>query len=161
MDSPSLLVPHLRNQRLFSWNRPVSRPSCRSLGDPRWLYHRHPDAPMEGGLKRTPLKNLVGSLIGLVLGMIVANLISNVFFSHLLNHQQITLPLFGGTLRSLRIYRPPDGFQKGRGNSIFRMESLFEKPLREGKAQRSSIPVSSSMAASQILRRQGFWKDLS
>jgi uncharacterized protein YacL len=51
---------------------------------------------MEGGLKKIPLRHLVGSFIGLVLGMIVANLISNVFLSNLLDHQQITLPLLGG-----------------------------------------------------------------
>lgn len=68
---------------------------------------------MEGGLKRTPLKNLVGSLIGLVLGMIVANLISNVFFSHLLNHQQIALPLFGGIYGVCGYIGLRMGFKKG------------------------------------------------
>jgi uncharacterized protein YacL len=51
---------------------------------------------MEGGLKKVPLRNLLGSLVGLILGMMVANLISNVFLSNLLNHQEIALPLFGG-----------------------------------------------------------------
>jgi uncharacterized protein YacL len=50
---------------------------------------------IEEGLKKIPLKNLLGSFIGLLLGMTVANLISNVFFSYLINDQQITLPLYG------------------------------------------------------------------
>jgi uncharacterized protein YacL len=51
---------------------------------------------MEGGLKKIPLKNLLGSIIGLIFGIIIANLISNVFLSNPLNHQQILLPLYGG-----------------------------------------------------------------
>ena len=51
---------------------------------------------MEKELKKIPLKNLLGSFIGLFLGFMVANLISNVFISNLFNHQQITLPLYGG-----------------------------------------------------------------
>jgi uncharacterized protein YacL len=47
----------------------------------------------EKGLKKIPLKNLLGSLIGLILGIVVANLLSNVFFSNLYNHQQTVLPL--------------------------------------------------------------------
>jgi len=51
---------------------------------------------VEKALKKIPLKNLLGSFIGLILGLMVANLISNVFLSDLFNHQQITLPLYGG-----------------------------------------------------------------
>jgi uncharacterized protein YacL len=51
---------------------------------------------MEGGLKKIPLKNLLGSIIGLIFGFIIANLISNVFLSNPLNRQQILLPLYGG-----------------------------------------------------------------
>jgi len=51
---------------------------------------------MEKELKKIPLKNLLGSFIGLILGFMVANLISNVFLSNPFNHQQITLPLYGG-----------------------------------------------------------------
>jgi len=51
---------------------------------------------MEDRLRRTPLKTLLGSLIGLFLGMVFASLISNVFFSTLLNHQDITLPIYAG-----------------------------------------------------------------
>jgi uncharacterized protein YacL len=50
---------------------------------------------MEGRLKKIPLRNLLGSFIGLILGVMVANLISNVFFSNLLNDQQIILPFYG------------------------------------------------------------------
>jgi uncharacterized protein YacL len=50
---------------------------------------------IEKGLKKIPLKNLLGSFIGLILGIMVANLLSNVFFSNLYNHQQIILPLLG------------------------------------------------------------------
>jgi len=48
---------------------------------------------VEKGLKKAPLKNLLGGFIGLILGIFVANLLSNVFFSNLYNHQQIILPL--------------------------------------------------------------------
>ena len=50
---------------------------------------------MEGHLKKTPLRNLLGSFIGLILGVAVANIISNVLFPDLLNHQQIILPFHG------------------------------------------------------------------
>jgi uncharacterized protein YacL len=46
---------------------------------------------LEKGLKKIPLKNLLGSFIGLILGIMVANLLSNVFFSNLYNHQQTIL----------------------------------------------------------------------
>jgi uncharacterized protein YacL len=48
---------------------------------------------IEKGLKKIPLRNLLGSFIGLILGIMVANLLSNVFFSNLYNHQQAVLPL--------------------------------------------------------------------
>lgn len=48
---------------------------------------------IEKGLKKIPLRNLLGSFIGLILGIMVANLLSNVFFSNLYNHQQTVLPL--------------------------------------------------------------------
>jgi len=50
---------------------------------------------IEIGLRKIPLKNLLGSFIGLILGIMVANLLSNVFFSNLYNHQQTILPLLG------------------------------------------------------------------
>ena len=50
---------------------------------------------IEGGLKKIPLKNLLGSFLGLILGMILANLLSNIFLSNLFNDQQIVLPLYG------------------------------------------------------------------
>lgn len=81
---------------------------------------------MERGLKDIPLRSLIGSFIGLILGMMAANLVSNVFFSNLLNDQQITLPLLGG-LWGLWLYRSPGWLQKRGGDSILRMESLLEK----------------------------------
>jgi len=51
---------------------------------------------LESELKKAPLKSLLGSFVGLILGIILANLISNVFFSNLLNHQDMALPLLGG-----------------------------------------------------------------
>ncbi len=48
---------------------------------------------VEKGLKKIPLKSLVGGFIGLILGVLVANLLSNVFFSRLYSHQQIILSL--------------------------------------------------------------------
>jgi uncharacterized protein YacL len=50
---------------------------------------------IEGGLKKIPLKNLLGSFLGLILGMILSNLLSNIFLSNLFNDQQIVLPLYG------------------------------------------------------------------
>jgi uncharacterized protein YacL len=50
---------------------------------------------IEKGLKKIPLKNLLGSFIGLILGIMVANLLSNIFFSNLYNHQQTLLSIFG------------------------------------------------------------------
>jgi len=50
---------------------------------------------IEIGLRKIPLKNLLGSFIGLILGIMAANLLSNVFFSNLYNHQQTILPLLG------------------------------------------------------------------
>jgi uncharacterized protein YacL len=68
---------------------------------------------LEGGLKRIPLRHLIGSFVGLVLGMMVANLISNVFFSNLLTHQQITLPLLGGLYGVCGYIGLRIGFKKG------------------------------------------------
>ena len=68
---------------------------------------------LEGGLKKIPLRHLIGSFVGLVLGMMVANLISNVFFSNLLNVQQITLPLLGGLYGVCGYIGLRIGFKKG------------------------------------------------
>ena len=52
---------------------------------------------VECGLKRIPLKDLLGGFIGLILGVIFANFVSNAFLSDLLiNHLQLALPLCGG-----------------------------------------------------------------
>jgi uncharacterized protein YacL len=48
---------------------------------------------IEKGLKKIPLKNLLGSFIGLILGIMVANFLSNVFLSNLYNHQETVFPL--------------------------------------------------------------------
>ncbi len=48
---------------------------------------------IEKGLKKIPLKNLLGSFIGLILGIMVANFLSNVFLSNLYNHQEMVFPL--------------------------------------------------------------------
>ena len=48
---------------------------------------------VEKGLKKIPLKTLLGGFIGLILGILVANLLSNVFFSNLYTHEQIIFPL--------------------------------------------------------------------
>jgi len=50
---------------------------------------------IEKGLKKIPLKNLLGSFIGLILGIMIANFLSNVFLSNLYNHQETVLPLLG------------------------------------------------------------------
>jgi len=48
---------------------------------------------IEKGLKKIPLKNLLGSFIGLILGILVANFLSNVFLPNLHNQQEMALPL--------------------------------------------------------------------
>ena len=48
---------------------------------------------IEKGLKRIPLKNLLGGLIGFILGIMVASILSNAFFSNLFDHQGAVLPL--------------------------------------------------------------------
>lgn len=68
---------------------------------------------MERGLKNIPLRGLIGSFIGLILGMMAANLVSNVFFSNLLNDQQITLPLLGGIYGVCGYTGLRVGFKKG------------------------------------------------
>jgi uncharacterized protein YacL len=68
---------------------------------------------LEGGLKNIPLRHLIGSFVGLVLGMMVANLISNVFFSNLMNYQQVTLPLLGGLYGVCGYIGLRIGFKKG------------------------------------------------
>jgi len=50
---------------------------------------------VEKGMKKIPLKNLLGSFIGFILGIMVANLLSNIFFPNLYNPQQTFLPLLG------------------------------------------------------------------
>jgi uncharacterized protein YacL len=87
---------------------------------------------MEGRLKRIPLKNLIGSLTGLILGMIVANLISNVFFSNLLNHQQITLPLLGGLYGVCGYIGLRIGYKKGEEFQISGWNP-FPKSLPQGE----------------------------
>jgi uncharacterized protein YacL len=68
---------------------------------------------LEGGLKRIPLKHLIGSLAGLVIGLLVANLISNVFFPSLLDHHQVALPLLSGLYGVCGYIGLRIGFKKG------------------------------------------------
>ena len=48
---------------------------------------------IEKGLKKIPLKNLLGSFLGLIVGILIANFLSNVIFSNLVNHQETAAPL--------------------------------------------------------------------
>jgi uncharacterized protein YacL len=68
---------------------------------------------LEKGLKKIPLRNLLGSFIGLILGILIANLFSNVFFSNLFNHQQIVLPLLGALYGVCGYIGLRIGFKKG------------------------------------------------
>ncbi len=68
---------------------------------------------VEKGLKKIPLKNLLGSFIGLILGIVVANLLSNVFFSGLYNHQQTVLPLLSALYGVCGYIGLRIGFKKG------------------------------------------------
>ena len=87
---------------------------------------------MESGLKKIPLRHLIGSFIGLVLGMIVANLISNVFLSNLLDHQQITLPLLAGLYGICGYIGLRIGLKKGE-EIQFPGWNLFSKSLPGGE----------------------------
>ncbi len=68
---------------------------------------------LEKGLKKIPLKNLLGSFIGLILGILVANFLSNAFFPNLYNHQQIVLPLLGVLYAVCGYMGLRIGFKKG------------------------------------------------
>jgi len=48
---------------------------------------------IEKGLKKIPLRNLLGSFLGLIVGILIANFLSNVFFSNFLNPQEKAAPL--------------------------------------------------------------------
>ncbi len=87
---------------------------------------------LEKGLKKIPLRNLLGSFIGLVLGIMIANLISNVFFSNLFNHQQTVLPLLGALYGVCGYIGLRIGFKKG-GEIHLPGWKLFSKnaPLSE------------------------------
>ncbi|OGP90356.1 MAG: hypothetical protein A2156_00160 [Deltaproteobacteria bacterium RBG_16_48_10] len=86
----------------------------------------------EGGLKKIPLRNLIGSFIGLVLGLMLVNLISNVFLSNLLNHQQMTLPLLGGLYGVCGYIGLRIGFKKGE-EIQFSGWNPFSKSLPRGE----------------------------
>lgn len=68
---------------------------------------------LENGLRKVPLRNLIGSFVGLVLGIMVANLVSKAFFSNLTNHHEITLPLLGGLYGVCGYIGLWIGFKKG------------------------------------------------
>jgi uncharacterized protein YacL len=68
---------------------------------------------MEIGMRKIPLKNLLGSFIGFLLGLLIANLISNVFFSHLFISQQTVLPLYGALYGVCGYIGLRIGFKKG------------------------------------------------
>jgi len=114
---------------------------------------------LEGELKKIPLRHLIGSFIGLVLGMMLANLISNVFFSNLINHQQITLSLLAGLYGICGFIGLRIGLKKGE-EIQFSGWNLFSKSLPGGdhaKILDTSVIID---GRSPILRRQAFWKDL-
>ena len=48
---------------------------------------------IEKGLKKIPLRNLLGSFLGLIVGILIANFLSNVFSSNFLNPQEKVAPL--------------------------------------------------------------------
>lgn len=48
---------------------------------------------IEKGLKKIPLRNLLGSFLGLIIGILIANFLSNVFFSNFFNPQEKAAPL--------------------------------------------------------------------
>ncbi|MEW6376606.1 MAG: PIN domain-containing protein [Thermodesulfobacteriota bacterium] len=90
---------------------------------------------IEEGLKKIPLKNLLGSFIGLLLGMIVANLISNVFFSYLINDQHITLPLYGVLYGVCGYIGLRIGFKKGEEIHLAGWK-LFSKSTPRGENEK-------------------------
>jgi uncharacterized protein YacL len=87
---------------------------------------------VEKGLKKIPLKNLLGSFIGLILGIMIANLLSNVFFSNLYNHQETVLPLFGVLYGVCGYIGLRIGFKKGEEIHL-PSKKLFSKNLPQGE----------------------------
>jgi len=83
---------------------------------------------LEGGLKRVPLKHLIGSLVGLVIGLLVANLISNVFFPSLPDHHQVALPLLSGLYGVCGYIGLRIGFKKGEELQLSGWNLLSKNP---------------------------------
>ena len=50
----------------------------------------------EKGLKKAPLKNLMGGFIGLIFGILTVSLVSHAFFSNLASYQEMAIPILGG-----------------------------------------------------------------
>jgi uncharacterized protein YacL len=90
---------------------------------------------LEAELKKIPLRSLLGSFIGLILGMMIANLISNVFLSNLLNHQQITLPLFCGFYGICGYIGLRIGSKKGEEFHLLGWPSFSKSPSRGGNSK--------------------------
>ncbi len=87
---------------------------------------------MEGGLKKVPLKNLLGSIIGLLIGMLIASLISNVFFTNLINDQPITLPLYAILYGICGYIGLRIGFKKGEEVHLHGLKFFSKSPPKSG-----------------------------
>ncbi len=83
---------------------------------------------LEGGLKKVPFKNLLGSIIGLAIGMLIARLISNVFFTNLINDQPLTLPLYGILYGICGYIGLRIGFKKGEEVHLHGWKLLSKNP---------------------------------
>ena len=87
---------------------------------------------VEKGLRKLPLRNLLGGFIGLIFGILVANLLSNVFFSSLYNHQQIILPLLSVLYGVCGYIGLRIGFRKGEEIHLPGWK-LFSKNVPQGE----------------------------
>jgi uncharacterized protein YacL len=87
---------------------------------------------LEAGVRKVPLKNLLGSLLGLILGLLIAGFIANGFLLTLINQQEtafaLALGLYGiGGYLGLRI-----GLLKGEEINVSGWK-LFSKGLPQGE----------------------------
>ncbi len=103
---------------------------------------------IEKGLKKIPLRNLLGSFIGLILAILIANLFSNVFFFNLFNYQQIVLPLLGALYGVFGYIGLRIGFKKGEEIHLLGWK-LFSKnasPSENAKILDTSVIIDGRIA---------------
>jgi len=90
---------------------------------------------IEGGLKKIPLRNLLGSLVGLILGMILSNLLSNIFLANLFEDRQIALPFYGLLYGVCGYIGLLIGFKKGDEIHPSNWKFLSKEPPQSGNTK--------------------------